>query len=67
MSTTGTDVRVPKAGSAGHRITENPLAARWRQLRHRWPMAVISLGVISSFVWAVVLVWLLLGLINRLV
>lgn len=67
MSATGTDVRGPKAGSTRRRITESPLAARRRQLRQRWPTAVISLGVISSFVWAVVLVWLLLGLINRLV
>jgi hypothetical protein len=30
-------------------------------------MAVISVGVIGSFFWAVVLAWLLLGLISRLV
>jgi len=29
-------------------------------------MAVVSVGVIGSFVWAALLVWLLLDLINRL-
>lgn len=67
MSSTDTDVRVTKAGSVQHRITRTPIVDRWRQVSHRWPMAVISIGVISSFVWTVVLLWLLLGLINRLV
>jgi hypothetical protein len=66
MSSRGTDVRVSKARSVRHWIAGKRFVDRWHQLNHRWPMAIISVGVISSFVWAVLLVWLLLGVINRL-
>jgi hypothetical protein len=66
MRSTSTDVTVPKSGSAQYRTTDKTFMDRLRQLTRRWPMAVISVGVISSFVWAVLLVWLLLGVVNRL-
>ena len=39
----------------------------WRRLSDRWPMAVISAGVIGSFVWVALLAWLLMDLIQWLV
>ena len=42
--------------------------ADWRRrLRHRWPMTIISVGVIGSFVWMALLAWLLMDLIQWLV
>ena len=35
----------------------------WRRPVHSWPLAVISLGVVFSFGWAMLLVWLVLSLL----
>jgi hypothetical protein len=40
------------------------LSAEWHQLANLWPIAVISLGAIISFGWAVLLLWLMWGLLN---
>jgi hypothetical protein len=40
------------------------LSAEWHQLADLWPIAVISLGVIFSFGWVVLLLWLLWSLLN---
>jgi hypothetical protein len=40
------------------------LTAEWHQLATSWPIVVISLGAIISFGWAVLLLWLMWGLLN---
>jgi hypothetical protein len=30
----------------------------WRSLARQWPLTIISLGILLSFVWAAVLIWL---------
>lgn len=32
---------------------------RWRGLARQWPLTIISLGILFSFIWAAVLIWLL--------
>jgi hypothetical protein len=36
------------------------VAHRWRSLARQWPLTIISLGILLSFVWAAVLIWLLI-------
>lgn len=31
----------------------------WRGVARQWPLTVISLGILLSFVWVAVLIWLL--------
>jgi len=67
MFSAGTGVKGSSSRRFRYWISGQGFADRWRRLGHRWPMAVVSVGVIGSFVWAALLVWLLLDLINRLV
>lgn len=39
-------------------------SAEWRQLANGWPITVIALGVIMSFAWAILVVWIVLGLVD---
>jgi hypothetical protein len=39
-------------------------STEWRQLVNSWPIAMIAFGAIISFGWAVLLLWLLWGLLN---
>lgn len=39
-------------------------STEWRQLANSWPITVIALGVIMSFGWAVLMVWLVLDLLD---
>jgi hypothetical protein len=38
--------------------------SRWRRFTQTWPLFVVILGVVLSFGWAAILVWVVLGLIG---
>jgi hypothetical protein len=38
--------------------------AEWRQMANAWPITVIAVGVIMSFAWAVLAVWVVLSFID---
>jgi hypothetical protein len=40
------------------------LASRWHRFAQAWPLLVVILGVLLSFGWTVILVWVVLGLIG---
>jgi hypothetical protein len=40
------------------------LASRWHRFAQTWPLLVVILGVLLSFGWTVILVWVVLGLIG---
>ena len=40
------------------------LASRWHRFAQAWPLFVVILGVLLSFGWTVILVWVVLGLIG---
>jgi hypothetical protein len=40
------------------------LASRWRRFAQAWPLFVVILGVLLSFGWTAILVWVVLGLIG---
>jgi hypothetical protein len=37
--------------------------SRWRRFAQAWPLFVVILGVVLSFGWTAILVWVVLGLI----
>jgi hypothetical protein len=39
-------------------------STEWRHFANSWPIAIIALGVIISFTWAVLVIWLVLGLLD---
>jgi hypothetical protein len=39
-------------------------STEWRHLSDSWPITIIAVGVIMSFAWAVVVIWLVLGLVD---
>jgi hypothetical protein len=39
-------------------------ASRWRRFARIWPLFVVILGVLLSFGWTAILVWVVLGLIG---
>jgi hypothetical protein len=39
-------------------------ASRWRRFAQAWPLFVVVLGVLLSFGWTAVLVWVVWGLID---
>jgi hypothetical protein len=51
----------PEVTARGYRPYTN---TGWRQLANTWPIAMIAVGAIISVGWAVVLLWLMLGLLN---
>jgi hypothetical protein len=40
------------------------LASCWRRFAQAWPLFVVILGVLLSFGWTAILVWVVLGLIG---
>jgi hypothetical protein len=40
------------------------LASRWHRFAQAWPLFVVILGVLLSFGWTAILVWVVLGLIG---
>ena len=36
----------------------------WRHIANSWPITIIALGVIVSFTWAVLVIWLVWGLLD---
>ena len=40
------------------------LASRWRRFAQAWRLFVVILGVLLSFGWTAILVWVVLGLIG---
>jgi len=51
----------PEVTARGYRPYAN---TGWHQLAKAWPIALIAVGAVISFGWAVVLLWLMLGLLN---
>jgi hypothetical protein len=39
-------------------------ASRWRRFAQVWPLFVVILGVVLSFGWTAILVWVVWGLID---
>lgn len=39
-------------------------STEWRHIANLWPITIIALGVIMSFSWAVLVIWLVLGLLD---
>jgi hypothetical protein len=39
-------------------------ASRWRRFAQAWPIFVVILGVVLSFGWMAILVWVVWGLID---
>jgi hypothetical protein len=39
-------------------------ASRWRRFAQAWPLFVVILGVVLSFGWTAILVWVVWGLID---
>jgi hypothetical protein len=67
MSSASTGVKGPDDRSAWYWASGKGLLDPWRRLGQHWPLAAISIGIIASFFWTAVLVWLLLGLIGKVV
>jgi hypothetical protein len=40
------------------------LASRWRRFVQAWPLFVVILGVVLSFGWTAMLIWVVWGLID---
>jgi hypothetical protein len=40
------------------------VAFHWHRFAHMWPLVVITFATVLSFGWAVLLVWLVSGLLN---
>jgi len=69
----GQDVRKALPGwREGMEITEgspyqglsSQFASRWRRFAQAWPLFVVILGVVLSFSWTAILVWIVWGLID---
>jgi hypothetical protein len=40
------------------------LASRWRRFAQAWPLFAVILGVVLSFGWTAMLIWVVWGLID---
>jgi hypothetical protein len=68
----GQDVLKVLPGWSSMEITErspyqglsSQFASRWRRLTQTWPLLMVILGVVLSFGWTAILVWVVWGLID---
>ena len=67
MSSASTGVKSPDDRSAWYWVPRKRFLSQLRRLAHTWPLAVISIGIIGSFVWAALLMWLVICLIGNAV
>jgi len=67
MSTTRLDQTEIFSRSTSRRSQSKEWLFVWRPFARLWPLAMIFLGVVLSFGWAVLLIWLIVCAVGSLV